>query len=125
MNQSAAHTTLVNEVVLEANKLPYVRAWKRVVGTFYRVRFDDFGKVKTATPMKINNPGESDIDAILTRHDGVGLRAHIEIKTGQAKQSPEQIAFEHMITSRGGIYILARSTAQALELLKRAHLNAK
>jgi len=41
----------------------------------------------------------------------------IEIKTGNAKQSKEQLAFAKMVTNMGGAYILARSLADISHLM--------
>ncbi len=65
--------------------------------------------------------GQADITGIFPRyHRGVtGLRCEIEVKAGRDKQSPEQFAFQRMITEAGGIYIVARSIEQCLDDLGR------
>lgn len=115
MNQSAAHSLLVNETLLKIGSLPFLRVWKRIVGTFYQVRRDPRGKITEAIAVKIGTPGEPDIDGILTRLDGVGVRLGIEIKTGNAKQTEEQKDYQQMIRSRGGIYIVVRSAQEAFD----------
>jgi hypothetical protein len=51
-------------------------------------------------------PGQADLTGILPD----GRRLEIEVKSATGRQTPEQIAFEHMIERFNGIYILARST---------------
>jgi hypothetical protein len=56
--------------------------------------------------------GSADILGIL---GPFGRFLAIEIKTGNAKQSKQQHAFEKMIISRGGLYFVYRSTEEALK----------
>jgi hypothetical protein len=120
-----AHAELVDGILLKVGALPYVRCWKRVVGIFYRVRFDDMGKVCEAIGVSIGTEGEPDIDGILTRWDGLGLRFGIECKTGKAVQNEAQRNYMRMIRSMGGIYILARTPDEALDLLERERVKGK
>jgi hypothetical protein len=117
---SAAHSKLVDDTLLAVGALPFLRCWKRVVGLFYRVRKDPAtGKVIEAVAVQVGIEGEPDIDGILRRWDGVGIRFGIECKTGNATQNPEQKKFQKMLEGMGGIYLLARSPAEALQLVRR------
>jgi hypothetical protein len=50
-------------------------------------------------------PGQADISGLLSS----GRRVEIEVKSATGRQSPQQRAFEAMISKFGGLYILARS----------------
>lgn len=57
--------------------------------------------------------GMADISGI--HHSG--KRIEIEVKTGKAKQSKEQISFQQMIEKHNGIYILARNLKDAVDAI--------
>ncbi len=44
----------------------------------------------------------------------------IEVKTGRAKQSPQQKSFENIVTSRGGLYLVSRSVESVIVSLHSA-----
>lgn len=58
--------------------------------------------------------GSSDIMGILQG----GRLLCVEIKSGKARQSKVQNNFEKMVQGFGGVYILARSPEEALNLVK-------
>src|SRR4051812_42536707 len=94
-NQSAEHSALVNEILLTFGSRKDLTLWKNATGAVkVGERFLRFG-------MK----GSPDILGI---GDG-GVFLGIEVKTGNARQSPEQKLFEAMVFRRRGVYILARS----------------
>lgn len=86
-------------------------------GLFYRVRFDKNGQVVNAIAVTIGNPGEGDIEVVLTTWDGIARTGWIECKTGQAVQSPEQKVWEKFAVSRGAFYIVVRDPEDAIPLL--------
>lgn len=51
-------------------------------------------------------PGSSDLLGIISPH---GKILCIEVKTGNARQSKQQKAFQNMVIKFGGIYVVARS----------------
>lgn len=118
---SAAHSALVNAVMIKIGAKPFIRVQKRVVGLFYRVR-KEAGRVVEAVAIQVGEEGEPDLDGTLLRWDGIGQRFGIECKTGQAVQSPAQKTYQKMLESMGAIYILARSPEQALEILERERI---
>jgi hypothetical protein len=67
--------------------------------------------------------GSADISGIFTHPQGHGLRLEIEVKTGKAIQSKEQLRFEEMILSRGGIYLLVHSADEAVDFCQEAYNN--
>lgn len=102
-NQSAAHTKLVEDLMLTVGSLPLVRIWKRPVG------YDPINKVTYGLV------GEADLDGIVAPY---GRRLHIECKTGSGKLNGSQKTFKAMVEKFGGIYIIARSVDQVLKELE-------
>lgn len=93
-NQSKEHTALVNEILLMFGAKSYLTLWKNATGA---VKIGD-------RFLKFGMKGSPDIIGIANGGRFVG----IEVKTGHAKQSPEQKLFQAMVFKRSGIYILAR-----------------
>jgi len=58
-------------------------------------------------------PGQADLSGILAD----GRRLEIEAKTKTGRQSDQQKAFQAMIERFGGVYILARSVQDVLDVL--------
>lgn len=62
--------------------------------------------------VRVGTVGQADLNGILsvTLKDGtkIGVRLEIEIKSGKARQTPEQKIFQRIIEDLGGIYIIAR-----------------
>ena len=94
-----SHTGLVNEILLKLGDLPHIRVWKNSTGCAQTPsgHFIKFGLVGSADILGIRAP--------------TGQLIAIECKTGKARQSKEQKAFEKMITAFGGIYVVARLTS--------------
>lgn len=94
------HQKLVDDILFAFGSRPDVRVWIRPVG------FDSHRKIRYGVP------GETDVDGIVAPW---GRRLAIEIKTGEADLSPEQVKWrDNCIHKFGGIYIIARSVEQAL-----------
>ncbi len=97
---TAEHQKLVSDIIFHYGSRHDFRLWPRVVG---------LGMLSQSKRLiKFGIKGESDIDGIFLFR-GLGVRVHIEVKTGGARQSRDQKAFEMMIKKFGGIYIVARS----------------
>lgn len=120
-----AHQALVDATLLLIGGQTYVRCWPRVVGLFYRIRWDSAGKVSAVKPYQVNVEGEPDIDGILLRWDGIGQRFGVECKTGKATQSAPQRRYQAMITKMGGLYIVARAPEEALEVLEKERVRGQ
>jgi hypothetical protein len=87
---------------LGANKK--IRLWPQNTGTAFRnKRIIKYGLI-----------GSADISGIIFP----GFRLEIEVKTGNAVQSPQQKNFQKMIEDLGGIYILAHSVSEANDKLQ-------
>lgn len=97
--QNEEHEILLDDVMLDLGSLPSVRIWKRIVG------FD------TSKNLKYGINGESDLEGIVAPH---GRMLCVEIKTGKARLSKDQIRRKTLIEKFGGIWITARSREQAL-----------
>lgn len=94
------HSVLVNDVLLAIGSLPYCRVWKNATGTARALH-------EPTTIIQYGLPGSADIIGLLRTVGGQGLFLAIECKTGKAKQTKEQIAFENMVHLLGGIYFVA------------------
>ncbi len=93
--ESAEHTALVNEILATFGSRRDLTLWKNATGA---VKLGD-------RFLRYGLKGSPDIIGI---QDG-GRFIGIEVKTGQARQTPEQKLFEAMLFRRRGLYILARS----------------
>ena len=101
MNNSAAHTALVNDVLIEISPL----------GLAYK---NNTGAIKTEDRfIRYGLQGSSDIIAcIKSRFVG------IECKTGTGRVKKNQGDFATALTSAGGLYIVARSVDDVTSALK-------
>ncbi len=91
--QTAAHSALVNEILLACGSRKDLTLWKNATGAVkIGERFLRFGM-----------RGSPDIIGIAEDGRFVG----IEVKTGGARQTPEQKLFQAMVFRRRGVYILA------------------
>lgn len=100
----------MNEILLEISCLPDVLAWKNTTGTARAIdnpaRFIAFGL-----------PGSADILGAVGPH---GRMIALEVKSGNARQSPQQRNFERAVARVGGAYGVARSVADAVAFVKTA-----
>lgn len=76
--------------------------------------------MKHAPLVTYGTPGAADIQGILgEKSDNPGGRfLAIEVKGAKGTQSDEQIAWQKMIVSQGGIYILAYSVQDVTSVLR-------
>lgn len=103
MNNSRAHSKLVDDVLFAIGSHPRIRAWKRPVG------FDS----ETKTSYGI--PGEPDIEFIIAPSGRMG---GMEIKTGTGKKSKKQEIRHEMLTKFGAAIFTIRSTSEALTAIE-------
>ena len=99
---SRDHAVLVKEILLACGARPDCRIWTNNTGVGRALNHDGI--------IHFGLKGSADIIGIL--HSGKFLA--IEVKTGEAKQSKEQIAFMNMIRRFGGYYFLVRSVEDAV-----------
>lgn len=94
---------LVAAILLAWGAHPRVRLWRQNSGLLWAP--DGNGGVRR---VRAAVPGAPDLAGLLAP---AGTYLGIECKTAVGRQSPEQRAFEAMLTKFGGIYILARSVS--------------
>lgn len=105
---SVQHSQLVNDVLLRIGSRTDVRLWKNHTG---QARSAD-GRRRLTFGIK----GGSDLIGLIAPS---GRLLAIECKTGKAKQSKEQKAFQAMVEKFGGVYVLARSVEDAVRGLPK------
>ena len=106
---------LLNEILVQINRIPGVRAWRQNSGLFFS---------RQGRGVRASVPGSADITGIVTCARGCGHRLEIEVKTPGVTQSEQQESFESMVTSRGGTYILARCVDDAIAGIEAARRHA-
>jgi hypothetical protein len=138
MNQSAAHQALVGKILEAFGAHPCILLRRRTVGLLQTKS----AKGTQTRKIKVGQDGEADLDGIWKRHlhvsrvinpNGfnpvtqesdvtVGLHLAIEVKTGKAVQSADQIRWAAAWQAMGGVYILARCVDDVYLALKRHDL---
>jgi hypothetical protein len=108
-------TPLLNEILVQINRVPGVRAWRNNSGVFF---------TREGRGVRASIPGAADITGVVTCERGCGHRLEIEVKTPGVSQSEQQRFFEEMIASRGGFYILARCVDDAINGINQARNHA-
>jgi hypothetical protein len=141
-NNSAAHSKLVNQTLLEiGKKYPNVRVWKNHTGMAYTptsvvdaINFilgetmpDDPRKMEIfklarnkLVPISFGVVGQADISGLI---NGNGQRLEIEVKTGTGKLADAQKNYRNMIIKMGGKHIELRQVSDLdqinqMELMK-------
>ena len=93
---AVGHENLVKLTLIQLSKIPLTRAWANHTGVARSMdgkRIIRYGLVGSADVLGISN----------------GRFIAAEIKIGKDKQRAEQIAFQKMIETNGGLYFLIRS----------------
>lgn len=104
------HTALVNEILLDFGQMPDVVVWKNNTGVGLAID-------NPARHVRFGLNGSGDILGVVAPH---GRLLAVEAKTGGGTQSKPQKAFQRAIESVGGVYVVARSVADARAGLERA-----
>jgi hypothetical protein len=118
----AEHNNVVNKTILRISQSGLARVWRNETGKAIKLSY-----------VKAIQKGELDLQDIMRGCFSFGLNGSadilgicingkflaIEIKTGNAKQSKDQKAFQKMVQRFNGIYILARDPDQALSILNQ------
>jgi len=97
------HTELVNQILIEITAMPGVMAWKNSTGV---------GVTQARTVVRFGLKGSADILGVFR-----GRALAIEAKTGKGRQHGKQPEFQAKFQECGGLYILARSVADAVDKL--------
>lgn len=104
-DRSAAHTALVNDVLIAHGARPDLCLWKANVMA---------AQTRAGAWVQAGTPGQADI---------IGIRAPsgqligLEIKTGSGTQSREQKSWQAMVERFGGAYCVVRSVQDATAFL--------
>lgn len=106
MNQSAAHHQLKRAILLDLGSEPDVRLFENPRG------FDERAKATYGLA-----PHASDLIGLVKP---VGRLLALEVKTGNARATPGQLAFLAMINAFGGLGRVVRSVAEARAALAEA-----
>lgn len=103
MGSQENHGRLVNAILVALTKLPHCRIWKNSTGVAR--------SIDGARAISFGLKGSADIIGLL------GPNGHfiaIEVKTGNARQTKQQVAFQAMIARLGGTYLICRSLDDAV-----------
>lgn len=99
-----AERDIQREILLALGRMERVRAFRLNVG---------FAKDRRGRGVRFGVPGMADILVL------VGPRyLWLEVKIPSGRQSPEQRAFESMVSELGGAYRLVRSVEEALRAVE-------
>ena len=113
------HESDIQREILNAISRGRLRAWRQQAGQVFVVPFKEAQRKGVRGHfMELAPAGAADLTGI---YDD-GRRVEIEVKSASGAQRPEQRAWESMIRSRGGVYILARSVDEALAHLGEARV---
>ena len=100
-----SETALVKEILRTFGSRPDLRIWRANV----LVARDKAGRI-----VRAGIPGQADISGIIAPS---GRRLEIECKSGTGRQTEAQKAWQRMIEGMGGVYVVARSTADVQAVL--------
>jgi hypothetical protein len=103
----------VQKQILTLLRYRQIPAWRNNTGAAWLPGAG--GKMR---PVSFSIPGAADVFAILPPN-GTFLAIECKRSKGGKGQSDEQKAFERMVRDAGGIYILARSVQDVMEVLGR------
>ena len=107
--RKALEKEIQDQILIALGTMPGMAIWRSAVGNGWVRRKDGFA------PMRFGGmPGQADI---LGCYHGRFIA--IEVKTATGRQRPEQRDWQHAIEMAGGVYILARSVADALDGVAR------
>ena len=101
------HQELVDNLLFAFGAVKNIRIWVRSVGYDSRLH------------IKYGENGECDLDGIIGPW---GIRFGIEVKTGDAVLSPDQVKWKNNLKRQGMIHIEARSVEQAINDFNREYL---
>lgn len=105
-NGAAEHSRVVREILAKCGARPDCRLWKNETGVG---RAMDSDRV-----IHFGLKGSADILGI---HGQSGRLLCFEVKTGKARQSKEQVAFQDMIEKFNGLYFIVSSADDVVSCL--------
>lgn len=104
-NFTAIHNRLQNQILLALSKQNLGMFWANATGA---------GVSPSGEWIRYGLIGSSDIIGVLNS----GRAIFIEVKTGNAVQSPQQLKFEAAIKARNGLYFVAKNVESVLVFVK-------
>ncbi len=113
---------------MELSKRTYICLWKNETGAVPIYKKNSNGRVLLDADdqpvveryIHYGKVGSGDLSGIVTVSRGelqLGVRLEVEIKTGSGRQSDDQLKFESMIKTRGGLYVLARDVVETCRIV--------
>jgi len=111
-DNSAAHSALVNSILLALGRRKDCKFWKNPVGLFVPWASKSF-----APPEKIGIAGQADIIGIVAP----GLFMAIECKTGAGVARERQKDWEKMVLGLGARYKICRTVQDAIDLVEKKY----
>ncbi len=100
-----SESQILAEVLQVLGSRTDLRVWRAATGVA------KFGE----TVVRFGVPGQADVSGIAPN----GVRIEIETKAARGRQSKQQENFQRMIERFSGVYIVARSAADALAQLRQ------
>ena len=120
-----ANEITANLLIEIPKRFPGIRVWrnntgagagistvKQAIAAIRENRTADAIRLLSSRPIRFGIVGQADITGIVGPW---GRRLEIEVKTGKDKMSDEQRAFQQMILSAGGIYLVAVDVEATLQ----------
>jgi len=102
---NGAHEGLIRDIFIVYGRDDRWRIWKNNTGTAYR----------EGHMIRYGLKGSADIFGIARGGRFIAL----EIKTGTGKQTKDQLSFEKMITSFGGLYNVVRTLDDVADVIQK------
>ena len=130
---------LTAQFLIEAPKrIPGLRLWRQNTGRGVgsgivkaAIRLLERGQIKPAInilrtrPINFGVVGGGDMSGVYPSRPcdhpqavTIGIRVEVEVKVGNDKQSPEQIAFQSMCIETGAVYVVIHELEQGIADLK-------
>ena len=115
-NHTAAHTRLTNEIRLALGMIPDLVLWSNPVKHVWATVGSGKKKFRLLMGIAI---GSADLIGCLA-----GRFFAIEVKTGNAVLSKEQVDWHRMVRAKGGFACVCRSVAEAHAAVARCRMGA-
>lgn len=111
-------SSVQGKILFALGSLPELRLWRQNAGLLQVTSARECPHCRWVIPRRAVR-GAPDGAADLSGICHGGRRLEIEVKTSVGKQRDSQKRWEEMIRQRGGVYLLARSTDDALNQLRK------
>jgi len=106
-----SEAVLQRQVLAHLSQLaPHAFFWRANTGGAKTTFGGERGQPAQSGYIRFGIPGQADVLGV-----AAGRFVAIELKAARGRQTPEQRAFQARVEAAGGLYILARSVAEALD----------